>query len=218
MNDKAVIYIRVSTDKQTEESQLSSCEKLCKDKDWEVINVFREHGKSAYQQVRRPEYDKIIDLAKKRKIKHIVVWALDRWTRRGNKELRAILDYLNKYDVQLHSVREYWIEQLTTSELSFVRDIVLDVLGWIAHQESERISERVKTSKRFQKAKKAGLVGRPTIIQEVEDKVIELLKQGKTYSYIETHVTYKAKHGKIKHVSAPTISSIKKSALEKGLL
>ena len=55
--EKAVIYLRVSTEKQTEQSQLSACKKLCEERGWEIVGVFADHGKSAYHNVTRPQYE-----------------------------------------------------------------------------------------------------------------------------------------------------------------
>ena len=216
MKENAVIYLRVSTEIQDEQSQLNGCKELCKKRGWEITGVFADHGKSAYHNVKRLQYEIVLKLVRAHKIQHVVVWALDRWTRRGNKELKNTIEYLDKFGVQLHSVKEYWIEQITTSELSFVKDIVLDILGWIAWQESNRRSERVKDSLNFQNALKKGTVGRPSISQQIRDRIAELLRQGRTYKQIREQVIYKGKHGKILHVSDPTISQVKKSLLEKG--
>jgi len=215
MKERAVIYLRVSTGNQTEESQLEPCKKLCDNSNYEIIAVKRDHGKSAYKAIKRKQYNEVIDMVKNKKVDHVVVWALDRWTRRGHRELISTINYLEKYNVQLHSVKEKWIDEITKGELSFVRDIVLNVLGWIAQQESKRKSERVLSSERFQKAKQDNIVGRPSIQEQIYEEVVNLLKNKKSYRYISKHVTYKAKHGKFKNPSIATISYIAKS-LENG--
>ena len=211
--DKAIIYLRVSTDDQTEESQLIPCELFCKKHGYDVINIFREHAKSAYKNIKRPEYDKIIKLVKQRKINHIVVWSIDRWTRRGPSELKNIFSYLSAYDVKFHSVKEQWIEtiNLPGSMGELIRDFFFGLMAWMAESESKRISDRVKQSEKFQKAKKKGIVGRNelpvSIVKEVEKK----LDEGKSYRTIRDEVSYKIKHGKVKHVSIGKISEIANS-------
>ena len=220
MNNKAVIYIRVSTDEQTEQSQLEPCKKFCLEHGYEVVDVCRDHAKSAYKNVKRKGYDQVMHLVKKREIGHVVVWALDRWLRKGPKELRNSVDYLNMYDVQLHSVSEYWIESINLpgSMGNLIKDFFFGLMGWLAERESKRLSERVLTSEKFIKAKKKGKVGRATIADEVKNRVIEYLREEKSYRWISQNVTYKVKYGKVRHVSVATISDIKKSALEKGYL
>lgn len=216
--DKAVIYTRVSSEGQREESQEIVCRKLCKEKKWEVVTVFSDHAKSAYRNVKRPQYEEVLNIIKNRKIKHVVVAALDRWTRKGSDELRHTVDYLGLYDVQLHSVREAWLEAINMPGGigKVVKDFMIGMVGWVAEKESKDKSDRVKTSKKYQKALKKHRVGRPKLSDNIKERVEDLLKQGKTYKYIQDNIMYKAKYGKFKHVSAPTISEIKKSLLEKG--
>lgn len=213
--NRAVIYLRVSTRQQTESSQLEPCKEFCKQKGFDIVAIKKDHGKSAYKSIVRSGYNDVIDMVKNKQVEHIVVWALDRWTRRGHRELMNTITYLEKYNVQLHSVKEQWIDDITQGDLSFVRDIVLNVLGWMAEQESKKISQRIKTSDKYQKAKRNGDVGRPSILEQVESKVVEYLNAGKSYRWIRDNVTYKAKHGKVKHVSIATISHINK-ALKNG--
>jgi len=208
--NKTVIYLRVSTDEQTEESQLSPCESFCKEHGYEVIGIFRDHAKSAYKNVKRPEYDKIIDLVKKREINHIVAWSIDRWTRKGPAELKSIFSYLSAYDVQFHSVKEQWIEtiNLPGSMGQLVRDFFFGIMAWLAESESDRISDRIKQSERFQKAVKKGTVGRSELPESVIKEVEKKLDEGKSYRKIREEVSYKIKYGKVKHISLGKISEI----------
>lgn len=210
--NKSVIYLRVSSDKQTEESQLKPCEEFCKERNYDIVGIYRDHSKSAYKNVKRPSFEKVNQLVKNREIDHIVVWALDRWTRRGPKELKNAISYLSAYDVQLHSVQEKWLESINMpgGMGAVIRDFFIGLLGWMAQQESELKSERIKQSKVYQKALDKGTVGRSTLPDAIVHEVAQLLYEGKSYKQIHEQVTYKAKFGKIKHVSIGTISSIAK--------
>lgn len=211
MTEKVAIYLRVSTEKQTEQSQLEPCKKYCEEKGWEIIGIYPDRGTSAYKNVYRPRYEEVLKLVRKRMIQHIVVWALDRWTRKGPSDIKNSVEYLSMYNVQLHSVQEQWIESINIPGIGQAfRDFFLQYSGWLAQVESQRISERIKTSERFQKAIQKGLVGRPSIYDEVEPKILELLKLGKTWREIKEQVTYTSKYGKVHHVSDPVINMVKK--------
>jgi DNA invertase Pin-like site-specific DNA recombinase len=215
--NRAVIYLRVSTDEQTEESQLPECERFCQEKGYRVIAFFKDHAKSAYKNIKRPEYDKIMKMIKNREVDHVVVWAIDRWMRKGYSELKNNIMYLSSYDVQLHSVKDNWIENINLpgSMGMLMRDFFFGLMAWLAEEESERRSERVLSSEKFQKAKKKGTIGRKEISQEVKDAIIEKLKEGKSYRQIHNEVTYKIKHGKVKHVSIGKVSEIAKMCSKK---
>ena len=218
MTEKAVIYLRVSTEKQTEMSQLEPCIKLCKEKNWEIITTsdgqhFKDHGLSAYKNVYRPRFNEVCSLVRAKKIQHIVVWALDRWTRKGPKELQSAFEFLTDNGVQLHSIHESFLDNLNIpGNWGYViRQTVIGLLGTMAEDESHLKSDRVLTSIKFQEAIKAGTVGRQSVPQETEDKIAELLKQGKTYREIREEVIYKTKYGKEHHVTDSVITRVKKS-------
>ena len=181
----------------------------------ELVGIFSDHAKSAYKNVSRSEYQKIMKLVKQRRIHHIVVWSLDRWCRRGARELKNIIEVLEAYGVQLHSVQEQWLETINIPGGigDVVKDFLIGILGWIAHQESQLKSERIKDSVKFQRALKKGRVGRPSIPDEVIKRVIDALWRGESYRAIHETVKYKIKHGKVKHVSIATVSKIARQCI-----
>ncbi len=174
---KSAIYIRVSTDRQDEENELNDCIKICKNRNWEYI-IFREK-RSGYKDVRRLQRDEIIELSRKGDIQHIVVWALDRWTRKGGIALLDELNLLSSYGVQLHSVQEEFIENFNMpGEIGIhLRNFVIGILGWQAKQESKLKSERILVSRKFNKAKDEKRVGKPDGFDErVEKQIKKIMK------------------------------------------
>ena len=174
---KAAIYIRVSTDEQIEESQLPECIKYCENRGWDY-EIFEEHGISAYKDAKMPKKEEIIELARKGEIQHVVVWAADRWTRKGGLELLKEINLLMSYGVQFHSIQEKFIDELNIpGEVGIhVRNFLIGILGWQAKLESEKKAERVKQSRRFQKARQEGRVGRPTIEQQKGIDIMEIIR------------------------------------------
>ena len=210
--NKTIIYLRVSTDMQNEQSQLEACRVFCDQHRYDIVGFFSDHARSAYKTVYRPEYMNVLKLVKQRRIQHVVVWSLDRWCRRGAKELKNTIETLEIYGVQLHSVQEEWLETLNIPGGigDVVKDFLIGIVGWIAHQESVLKSERIKGSIKFKKALEKGCVGRPSLPDEVIKEVIDALRRGDSYRAIHENVTYKIKYGKVKHVSLATISQIAK--------
>ena len=207
---KAVIYLRVSSDQQTEESQLEPCKALCKQRGFDVKGIYVDHSKSAYKTIHRPEYEKIIKLVRQKKIQHVVVWALDRWTRKGGVELLKEINVLASYDVQLHSVQEAFLDEINIpGEIGIhLRNFLIGFLGYTAKLESEKKSQRVKDSIKFQKALKKGKVGRPTIPDHVKRQILMAMKRGDSYRTINHNVSYKGRYGRIIHPSIATISQV----------
>ena len=157
---KTAIYLRVSRDKQTEESQLEPCITLCKQRGFNVIGVYPDYARSAYKNVIRAEYRKVMQLVYRKQIQHVVVWALDRWTRKGGVELLKEINLLSSYDVHLHSVQESFLDEINIpGEIGIhLRNFLIGFLGYTAKLESEKKSQRVKDSIKFQKALKKGKV------------------------------------------------------------
>jgi len=211
--NNAAIYIRVSGEEQTEDSQRQPCIDYCTHHGWNIVTVFSDHAKSAYKNVKRPQYEKVLALVRQRSVDHIVVWSLDRWCRRGPRELRSTIDYLGVYSVQLHSVKEQWIESINMpgSLGQTFKDFMIGIVGWLAEQESTRKSERVKESIRYQRALKKGKVGRPGLPDAVKQRIAAFLNQGRSYSYIRKYVTYEGKYNRVHHVSVATINAVRKS-------
>lgn len=173
---KAAIYIRVSTDEQNPKNELEGCMQLCKTRGWEIEGIYEDKGISAYKDKGKQVNKQILmEKARKGEIKHIVVWSIDRWTRKGGIELLTELNILLSYGCQLHSVKEQWLDELNIpGEIGIhVRNFLTGIVGWMAKLESIKISERVKASIAFKKAKKEGKVGRPTIEEKKGNKIIK---------------------------------------------
>ncbi len=90
---QALIYIRVSSEEQVDNFSLGTQEEICrreaKHRGFEIVQVFREEGKSAKTITGRPELLKLLDFCKKNKknIQAIFVYRLDRLSRQTSDYL-----------------------------------------------------------------------------------------------------------------------------------
>ena len=80
-------------------------------------------------------------------------------------------------------------------------NFLIGFLGYTAKLESEKKSQRVKDSIKFQKALKKGNVGRPSIPDDVKNQITMALMNGESYRCIKSRITYKGKYGRIIHAS-----------------
>lgn len=84
---KAVLYLRVSTEEQVDNFSLDTQEEICRreaeKKGYEVIDVFREEGRSAKSIIGRPVLIKLLEYARKnkRKFHAVFVYRIDRISR-----------------------------------------------------------------------------------------------------------------------------------------
>ena len=82
----AGVYIRVSTEDQAREGfslgeQEEKLRQLCKYKELEIYNVYKDAGISAKDMEHRPAFQQMMDDMKKGRINYIVAYKLDRVTR-----------------------------------------------------------------------------------------------------------------------------------------
>jgi DNA invertase Pin-like site-specific DNA recombinase len=103
----AVIYIRVSTDRQVQgaslETQEHDCRLMCERNGWEVKRLFKEEGESA-KSADRPQLQELLNYCRvsKPRPNYVVVHNVDRWAR--NAQDHAVMrNYLLVLGVKLRS-------------------------------------------------------------------------------------------------------------------
>jgi DNA invertase Pin-like site-specific DNA recombinase len=163
---RTVIYGRVSTfDKgQDPELQLGPLRDYCKARGMSDIQEFVDICSGSKD--RRPELDKLMELARKRLIDNIVVWKMDRFGR-SLKHLVLTIDELNNLGISFIS----YMEQIDFS--TPVGKLMFHIIAAMAEFERELIRERVKAG--LDNARKKGKrLGRKPVAPIDADKIIEL--------------------------------------------
>lgn len=130
---RAAIYVRVSTHDQRLDLQIDQTRAYCNVRDWTVSHVFEDVGSGALRQ--RPQLGGLMDLVRKRRVDHVVVWRRDRIAR----DLRHLLELhteLQEHHVGLVSVTE----SIDTSTAA--GKLMLHVLASLAEFERDVLRER----------------------------------------------------------------------------
>lgn len=154
---KTVLYLRCSTNetKQDVENQRTPLLKLAEAMQYEIVGEYVEYA-SGSGKVTRPEFRRMMEDASKRKFDLILVWSLDRFSREGIHNVFGYLEKLKKSGVAIKSYQESWLD---TSDNS-MSELLLAIFSWMAKQERQRISERVKAG--LERTKSNGTkLGRP---------------------------------------------------------
>lgn len=147
------IYARVSTHDQTAIQQLESLRDYCNKAGYKIIDEYIDEGESALKQ-NRPQYLRLLDDARKRKIDMILVYKLDRFSR-SLKELVNTMDILKGYGVNFMSYVEKDFDTTTaTGQLMFY------IVSAFAQFERDMISERTKLKLNHLRSKGV-ILGRP---------------------------------------------------------
>ena len=138
----AGLYIRVSTEDQAREGfSLPEQEKrlraMCEYKNYEVYDVYEERGISAKTGNYRPEFERLFQDVRDKKVNTIVVLKLDRLTR-SVSDWEKILTFLEENDAYLDCAND----EINTTNAN--GKMISRILTSVSQQEIERTSERTK--------------------------------------------------------------------------
>jgi putative DNA-invertase from lambdoid prophage Rac len=147
----AAVWQRVSTDEQDAANQLAAIGKFAAHHGYEVTRRYVlsdsawNGGKDGGEY--RAAVQEVLGDAHRGEFSVLIVWALDRITREGAEGALRLIRQLRERGCMLVSVQESWL-----NGSSAVQDILVAFAGWMAQQESERKSARVKAALARRKA------------------------------------------------------------------
>lgn len=157
---RCALYARVSTahNGQDPQVQLRELREYCQRRGWTSAGEYVDVGISGSKE-KRPELDKLMADAHRRRFDAVIVWKFDRFARSVSHLLRA-LETFNALGVAFVSLSE----SLDTSTPA--GRMVFTVLGAVAELERSLIAERVRAGLRNARAKGKRL-GRPRKVLDV---------------------------------------------------
>jgi len=163
---QAAIYARVSTSSgQDPEMQIRELKEYCRNRDWKIAGVFVDSGISGAKDS-RPEINRLMEDAHRRRFDVVAVWKFDRFAR-SVSHLPRSLETFSALGIEFISLRE----QLDTSTPT--GKMVFTILGSVAELERSLIGEHIKAGLRDAKAKGAKL-GRPALKEFTAGEVQQL--------------------------------------------
>ena len=175
---RAAVYARVSTanNGQSPEMQLRDFGEYCERRGWSVASdcEYVDVGISGAKE-KRPELDRLMADAHRRKFDVIVVWKFDRFARSVSHLLRA-LETFQALGIEFVSLTEGVDTSTPAGKMVFT------VLGAVAELERSLICERVRAGLRNARAKGKRL-GRPKKILDVA-KISQLHSAGRSWRKI----------------------------------
>jgi DNA invertase Pin-like site-specific DNA recombinase len=169
---RAAIYARVSTSNNGQDPRVQTREvrEYCERRGWQIAGEYVDAGISGAKDS-RPELNKLMADAHRRRFDAVVVWKFDRFARSVSHLLRA-LENFNALGVGFVSLSEQIDTSTPTGKMVFT------VLGAVAELERSLIAERVRAGLRNAKAKGTPL-GRPRISVDAS-RVARLRAEGRT--------------------------------------
>lgn len=168
------IYARVSTEDQTSIQQLEQLRNYCEKQKLIIFGEYVDDGESALKQ-NRPQYQRLLEDARKHKIDTILVFKLDRFSR-SLKELVNTIATLKEQGINFISYTEKDFDTTTaTGQLMF------HIVSAFAQFERDMISERTKLKLNHLKSRGIKL-GRPQ--KAGHEAVFKLRDEGLSLSQI----------------------------------
>ena len=139
---KCGLYVRVSTDDQAKEGfslpeQRERLEAFCKFKNYEIIDYYEDAGISAKTGNHRPEFERLKNDIKSKKINTIIALKLDRITR-SIYDWEELITFLDENDAYLDCANDE--VNTTTANGKMISRLLMSV----SQNEIERTSERTK--------------------------------------------------------------------------
>jgi DNA invertase Pin-like site-specific DNA recombinase len=178
---RVAIYARVSTANNGQDPTMQTRElrEYAERRAWAVSGEYVDIGISGMKQ-KRPELDRLMTDAHRRRFDVVVVWKFDRFARSVSHLLRA-LETFKAQGIEFVS----FSEQRDTSPPA--GKLVFTVLGAVAELERSLIVERVKAGLRNARAKGKRL-GRPRKILDTK-RIAALRAQGVGWKRIATQMS-----------------------------
>lgn len=133
----AALYIRVSTEKQEAENQLTQLRAYCNKSEYLIFNEYVDVISGAKES--RPQYDLMFQHAHRKLFDLVLFWDLSRFSRAGTLFTLQKLKELENLGIDWESYREPYFKSVGQ-----FKDVVISILATVAAIEREKISERTK--------------------------------------------------------------------------
>jgi DNA invertase Pin-like site-specific DNA recombinase len=140
---RAGIYVRISSDPTGRRlgvtRQRDACREKARELGWDVVSLFEDNDVSASTGRRRPAYSRMLEGLRAGELDAVVVWDLDRLTRRP-MEIEEFIELADRHGVALASVGGE-VDLATDNGRLFAR-----IKGAVARAEAERKGARQKAA------------------------------------------------------------------------
>ena len=184
---RVALLVRVSTDKQDYNRQITELQEHCEKMNWEVVRIFANKGSGAKKIEERQELVDMLQYISENDIDKVCVWEISRLGR-STLEALKIIELLNEHKVCLY-IKNYNLETLDNNgKINPITSLITTILLEISQMERNTIKERMSSGRDqyIAKCRATGKkMGRPSTYRKSDDamreqykKEISLLKQG----------------------------------------
>ena len=185
--EQVVIFARVSTDKQEYYRQINELTDYCRQRNWEVVEVFANKVSGVATNEQRAEIQELVEYVKNHQISRVVCLEISR-VGRNTLEALKVIQLLNENRVSLF-VKNYNLETLDADgNVNPIASLICTILLEIASMERLTIKERMASGRRqyIEKCRRDGIkMGRPSTYRKSDEeyrkqyqKEISLIRKG----------------------------------------
>ena len=185
--EQVVILARVSTDKQEYYRQINELTDYCRQRNWEVVEVFANKVSGAATNEQRAEIQELVEYVKNHQISRVVCLEISR-VGRNTLEALKVIQLLNENRVSLF-VKNYNLETLDADgNVNPIASLICTILLEIASMERLTIKERMASGRKqyIEKCRRDGIkMGRPSTYRKSDEeyrkqyqKEISLIRKG----------------------------------------
>lgn len=185
--EQVVIFARVSTDKQEYYRQINELTDYCRQRNWEVVEVFANKVSGAATNEQRAEIQELVEYVKNHQISRVVCLEISR-VGRNTLEALKVIQLLNENRVSLF-VKNYNLETLDANgNVNPIASLICTILLEIASMERLTIKERMASGRKqyIEKCRRDGIkMGRPSTYRKSDEeyrkqyqKEISLIRKG----------------------------------------
>jgi DNA invertase Pin-like site-specific DNA recombinase len=172
MQKRAAIYVRVSTDKQSVENQVTALRHIAERRGWEIVEQYSDAGISgAKGRDKRAGLDRLLNDAQRREFDVVMAWAIDRLG-------RSLIDLLGTFQT-LHACGvDVYLDQQSIDTTTPAGKLMFQVCGAFAEFERNMIQQRIHAGLKRAVAQGKTL-GRPKVDAALEKRIQAQLRGGK---------------------------------------
>jgi len=169
---RVAIYVRVSTDKQTVENQVTALRQIAERRGWEIVEQYHDAGISgAKGRDKRPGLDQMLKDAQRRKFDVVMAWAIDRLG-------RSLIDLLGTIQTLEACGVDLYLDQQSIDTTTPAGQLMFQVCGAFGEFERSMIRQRINAGLKRAVAQGRQL-GRPRIDPALEKRIQAHLRGSK---------------------------------------
>lgn len=201
------MLVRVSTNKQDYQRQLTELQSYCEQRGFDVVHIIKSIVSGNASTKNREDIKELLTEAAKNKFGRVIVTEVSRLGRKP-AQIRSTLNQLHELGVTV-VFKQLAVESLDENgEETFVSSLIIGIYSEISSEETRVLSTRIKSG--LTHAKKKGItLGRP--VGTVEDNKSLLKKYNRVVKDLKSGISLR-KLEIIHNISRTTICKIKRAA------